>query len=625
MTVPRQTLKISRKLALAFGGVVATVAASNAFVFLANKSVDAANLEASASRELVSEAVTVLNAAVEAQNAMRGFVASTGESFAKGYADKVKALDAALATLNSKLSDADDRELMTAVEAAIAAFKKSTDAAIESAHDPAKLEQTRLALSDTARLTNTRAAIGAMIDHESAQLAEFDAHATAEIDKSYMVLGGGAVLAILISALMGWLLTRVIARPVTQMTDAMRKLAQGDNTITIPAEGRGDEIGLMADAVGTFKKAAIEKEAMEAAAKEAARQQAVVVETLSNGLAALSNGVLTSRFDADVSPEYRKIRDDFNSAVSQLQDAMKVIIANVQGIRSGADEISHAADDLSRRTEQQAASLEETAAALDEITATVRKTADGARQANTVVADTRGEAERSGEVVRKAVAAMGAIEQSSRQIAQIIGVIDEIAFQTNLLALNAGVEAARAGEAGRGFAVVASEVRALAQRSSDAAKEIKTLINASTQQVESGVDLVNRTGDALQKIVVKVAEISGLVSEISASTQEQSSGLAQVNTAVNQMDQVTQQNAAMVEQSTAASHSLAKEATELSELASKFDIGGTVAAHKPAAKAAPKRAAPVAHRPAPARTLPTQGNAALKPVAENDEDTWEDF
>jgi methyl-accepting chemotaxis protein len=172
--------------------------------------------------------------------------------------------------------------------------------------------------------------------------------------------------------------------------------------------------------------------------------------------------------------------------------------------------------------------------------------------------------------VRDAVAAMSAIEDSAKRISQIIGVIDEIAFQTNLLALNAGVEAARAGEAGRGFAVVASEVRALAQRSSEAAKEIKTLINASSQQVESGVDLVSRTGDALRDIVTGVEQIVGLVAEISASTQEQATGLAQVNTAINQMDQVTQQNAAMVEESTAASQSLANEAGELAHLVSQF-------------------------------------------------------
>ncbi len=630
MTARRLNLKISSKLTLAFGVVVATVAVSNGVVFMSNQSVDAANVRAAESRELLGAGEKVLAATVDVQNSMRAFIASRDESFITGktsYTEKLKSLDAALAVLDSESEEADDRAFFAKVQEAVQNFHAAADEAIALARDPATVEQVRGALATTARLSATRESVGALSDNERAQLAEYEALAQAEIDKSYMTLGAGALLAILISALMGWLLSRGIGRPVVQMTDAMRRLAKGDNTITIPALGQSDEIGDMAEAVSVFKQAAIDKEALEATAKEAAHQQAIVVETLSDGLAALSKGNLTSRFDAEVSPEYKKIRDDFNAAVAQLQDAMKVIINNVQGIRSGADEISHAADDLSRRTEQQAASLEETAAALDEITATVKKTADGARQANAVGVDAKSEAERSGEVVRSAVLAMGEIEKSSRQIAQIIGVIDEIAFQTNLLALNAGVEAARAGEAGRGFAVVASEVRALAQRSSDAAKEIKTLINASTQQVESGVDLVNETGKALQKIVTKVAEMSVLVSEISASTQEQSSGLAQVNTAVNQMDQVTQQNAAMVEQSTAASHSLAKEASELSELAARFDIGAGAA---PAARAAKKPAAPA--RSAPARTpspasrpLHTNGNAALKPVANAAEDNWEDF
>jgi methyl-accepting chemotaxis protein len=217
---------------------------------------------------------------------------------------------------------------------------------------------------------------------------------------------------------------------------------------------------------------------------------------------------------------------------------------------------------------------------------------------------------------------MGEIERSAKQISQIIGVIDEIAFQTNLLALNAGVEAARAGDAGRGFAVVASEVRALAQRSSDAAKEIKGLINESSRQVEAGVDLVGRTGQALSQIVSKVAEISGLVSDISASAQEQSSALAEVNTAINQMDQTTQQNAAMVEESTAASHSLTHEAETLTQLVSRFEIGAVAKA--PAQSATASRPA----RPSsPARSKPqaafsTHGATALKPSAEQD---WEEF
>lgn len=250
-----------------------------------------------------------------------------------------------------------------------------------------------------------------------------------------------------------------------------------------------------------------------------------------------------------------------------------MIDANARSIVSGAGEISFASDDLSPRTEQQAAGLEQTAAALDQITATVNRTASGAREASATVQAARNDAETSGTVVREAVSAMDAIHASAHQITQTIAVIDEIAFQTNLLALNAGVEAARAGDAGRGFAVVASEVRALAQRSAIAAKEIKVLISSSTTQVNAGVALVGQTGEALQRIMGRVAEIDGLVSEIAASTQEQATGLREVNTAVNMMDQVTQQNAAMVEQSTAASQSLTNEASQLVDLIARFQTG----------------------------------------------------
>ena len=298
-----------------------------------------------------------------------------------------------------------------------------------------------------------------------------------------------------------------------------------------------------------------------------------VVEALAGGLSRLSRSDLTVRLEESFDAEYEALRTDFNAATEGLQDAMKVVTTASGVIRSGSDEITHAADDLSRRTEQQAASLEETAAALDQITATVRKTAEGAIHARDVVVMARADTAKSGVVVREAVSAMSGIQQGSNQIGQIIGVIDEIAFQTNLLALNAGVEAARAGDAGRGFAVVAAEVRALAQRSAAAAKEIKTLISASRQQVSAGVDLVGEAGRTLERIAAQVADITTIVGEIAASAQEQASALNQVNTAVNQMDQVTQQNAAMVEETTAASHALAGETEELSRLMARFVVG----------------------------------------------------
>jgi methyl-accepting chemotaxis protein len=463
------------------------------------------------------------------------------------------------------------------------------------------------------------------------------------INKSRMALIVGGALALGLAALMGWLLSRMIATPVVRMTGAMQDLAGGDNTVEIPAIGRKDEVGQMAGAVQTFKDAAIEKLRLEAEAAEQRRQaelerekaeaeraetsrrQAEVVNSLATGLERLSSCVLTFRLEQAFAPEYEKLRADFNAAMQQLQNSMKIVAANTAEIRSGSSEITQASDDLSKRTEQQAASLEETAAALDQITATVTKTAQGAREARDVVSAAKGDAEHSGTVVREAVAAMSQIETSSQQISQIIGVIDEIAFQTNLLALNAGVEAARAGDAGKGFAVVASEVRALAQRSAEAAKEIKSLISASSQQVDRGVSLVGETGEVLQRIVTQVAKINELVSEIAASAQEQASGLAQVNTAVNQMDQVTQQNAAMVEQSTAASHALAQETQELSRLISRFELGEEEHGH---AERPAKRASAPAPRPAPRRSSAPVGQmktTSQRQPAPSAEPEWSEF
>jgi methyl-accepting chemotaxis protein len=257
---------------------------------------------------------------------------------------------------------------------------------------------------------------------------------------------------------------------------------------------------------------------------------------------------------------------------------MEDVQAGTQGIHTGAQEISTASDDLSRRSEQQASALEQTAAALHEIAATGHKTAESAAQARGVVSNAKSDAEKSGEVVRKAIEAMGAIEKSSQQISQIIGVIDEIAFQTNLLALNASVEAARAGDAGRGFTVVASEVRVLAQRTAEAAKEIKDLISASTMQVGHGVTLVAETGKALARIVEQVSEITTAVAEIAASAEAQATGMQEVNTAINQMDEVTQRNAAIAEEATAASRSLAEESDHLASLVDQFKIGNAAAA-----------------------------------------------
>ncbi|MBX5202400.1 PAS domain-containing methyl-accepting chemotaxis protein [Rhizobium sp. NZLR1] len=303
-------------------------------------------------------------------------------------------------------------------------------------------------------------------------------------------------------------------------------------------------------------------------------QRMSAISLLAGALRQLSEGDLTRTVDTPFVPSMEQLRQDFNTAVRGLAETMKTIGENASAIAAGSSEIGGSADSFSKRTEQQAASIEETAAALEEITTTVNDSSRRADEAGRLVAVTKQGAEQSGVVVRNAVAAMDQIEQSSREITNIIGVIDDIAFQTNLLALNAGVEAARAGEAGKGFAVVAQEVRELAQRSAKAAKEIKALINTSSDLVKNGVGLVGQTGKALEQIVTQVGDINGNVVAIVEASKEQATGLKEINQAVNTLDQATQQNAAMVEESTAASHNLAKEAEMLRVLLARFRLPG---------------------------------------------------
>jgi methyl-accepting chemotaxis protein len=446
-----------------------------------------------------------------------------------------------------------------------------------------------------------------------------------------LMLAIGAIAVVSGAAFTLYVSGRKIGGPIARLTGQMAHIAEGDYDIEVEGVGRRDEVGAMARALDTFKRNALQHRTSEARAAEDRRrndeaearrrdeqsaadhEREASLDAIGGGLHALAERNLTVRLSNAVPEAYRRLQEDFNAAIAQLETALARVAGSAGAIGSGSSQIAAAADDLSRRTEQQAASLEQTAAALEEITVTVKKSADGAVHASEVVGATKTEAERSGAIVRRAVEAMGRIEKSSREIGQIIGVIDEIAFQTNLLALNAGVEAARAGEAGKGFAVVASEVRALAQRSAEAAKEIKGLIQTSTVEVEQGVELVGATGKALERIVGQVAEIDTVVTDIAAGAREQATSLGEVNTAVGQMDQNTQKNAAMVEETTAASHSLRRETEELMRAVASFRLGES---------GAPARSRSAA-RPATRTMARAGGGSAVREAAPEDE--WAEF
>jgi methyl-accepting chemotaxis protein len=510
---------------------------------------------------------------------------------------------------SSRFLAAPTGENMQKLQAALGGLARRSDASAKSSSIPEELRSKLAAISpltramgDNARklttITNSRVEAfqlaSADISSIWSKLTEFAASQQQAAERDRQSANTFSVTATLMGLLVAVIaavgLISTFKGPLTRITNAMRQLASGDLSVAVEGASRPDEIGDMARALGVFKDNAVAKIRAEEegeqvraqseadrARNDAEKQQAeqdvqFAVAELASGLERLANGDVSNTLDRPFAGQMDQLRSDFNRSLNRLKETIGLIQGNVTAIQGNVQQMASSTDDLSRRTETQAASLEETAAAVNEVTSNVRQAAEKAREVNAIVGETRSNAEKSAVVVGNAVSAMGRIEDASKKIEQIISVIEEIAFQTNLLALNAGVEAARAGEAGKGFAVVAQEVRELAQRSGNAAKDIKTLINTSSEEVNAGSKLVQETGAALTVISQQIATISAHVEGIASASRDQSAALGEVNGAVGQMDSLTQQNAAMVEETSAASRQLADEADQLVSLLQQFRI-----------------------------------------------------
>ncbi len=560
-------MKIPRKLGLSFLTINATAALVMA-VFLANIMMISGSTERSNfSQSIFAKALTLETSILRQNSQFRGFLVTADPTYLKSYEEGRKEFDETAAELDGLLTEPAKRAMVQEARAETLKWRRDWGdrliAEVKAGNRDAAQEAVRGA-GAAVLVSKVALPLRALRAEETKDIEAAAASQAKAIEIALIALALGTIALIGIAITLQRVLSRQIARPITGLTDVMVSLAEGRHDIIVPAANRNDELGDMARAITVFRDTAVAKVVDD-------RDREAALTAIGGALHRLSEADLTARI-RDLPPAFQTLSADYNAATTSLSGVLAGVRRSVDSIKRDTGEISHAASDLSDRSERQAASLQESASALDEITRSVGAGASAAEKASASMTAAQNEAERGGEIVRQAIGAMNGIEQASNEIAEIISLIDGIAFQTNLLALNAGVEAARAGEAGKGFAVVASEVRALAQRAADAATDVKAKVTSASTHVRTGVELVDRTGQALSRIIESVGSVSGAIDGIARSADYQAKSLGEINIAIGEMDGMTQQNAAMVEETSAAARNLVKEAEQLAASVATFAI-----------------------------------------------------